>query len=163
MASSDPILDALLDSWDRNNQILIGLLRLLPPGAFDLRTHPDSPTIGEWFDHLHYCREIFVWEDAPECGHPVEEHARVVERDVDRLTEKLNSSAQLVSGAVRSRLAAGRGMDVHYDHPILMLQHLLWHDAYHHGQIKLALKLAGQPLSDDDAGPVTWDVWMDKH
>jgi hypothetical protein len=26
----------------------------------------------------------------------------------------------------------------------------------------MALKLAGHPLSDDEAGPVTWDVWMDK-
>jgi len=51
-------------------------------------------------------------------------------------------------------------MNQHYDHPLLMLQHLIWHEGYHHGQIKLALKLAGRPLSDDDAGPVTWDVWM---
>jgi hypothetical protein len=27
---------------------------------------------------------------------------------------------------------------------------------------KLTLKLAGRPLSDDDAGLVKWDVWMDK-
>jgi hypothetical protein len=23
-------------------------------------------------------------------------------------------------------------------------------------------KLAGRPLTDDEVGPVTWDVWMDK-
>ena len=33
---------------------------------------------------------------------------------------------------------------------------------YHHGQIKLALKLAGQPMSDDEAGPVSWYVWFRK-
>ena len=53
-------------------------------------------------------------------------------------------------------------MDRHYDHPILLLQHLVWHEGYHHGQIKLALKVAGLPLADEVAGPVTWDVWMDK-
>lgn len=42
------------------------------------------------------------------------------------------------------------------------LQHMIWHEGHHHGQIKLALKLAGRPLSDDEAGPVTWDIWMDK-
>jgi hypothetical protein len=26
----------------------------------------------------------------------------------------------------------------------------------------LALKLAGRPVSDDEVGPLTWDVWMDK-
>jgi uncharacterized damage-inducible protein DinB len=59
-------------------------------------------------------------------------------------------------------LASGRQMDVHYDHPILMLQHLIWHEGYHHGQIKLALKVAGRPMDDEAIGPVTWDVWMEK-
>jgi uncharacterized damage-inducible protein DinB len=62
----------------------------------------------------------------------------------------------------RTRLRAARDMDQHYDHPILMLQHMIWHEGYHHGQIKLALKLAGRTMSDDEAGPLTWDVWMDK-
>jgi len=43
-----------------------------------------------------------------------------------------------------------------------MLQHMVWHEGYHHGQIKLALKLAGHPMDDEDIGPVTWDVWMQK-
>jgi hypothetical protein len=30
----------------------------------------------------------------------------------------------------------------HYDHPILLLQHMLWHEGYHHGQISLALTAA---------------------
>jgi hypothetical protein len=50
-------------------------------------------------------------------------------------------------------------MDLNYDHPILLLQLMLWHEGYHHGQIKLALKLAGHPISDEQAGPGTWDVW----
>ena len=28
--------------------------------------------------------------------------------------------------------------------------------------MKLALKLAGQPISNDEAGPLTWDVWRRK-
>jgi uncharacterized damage-inducible protein DinB len=43
-----------------------------------------------------------------------------------------------------------------------MLQHMIWHEGYHHGQIKLALKAAGQPLDDRAIGQVTWRVWMDK-
>lgn len=53
-------------------------------------------------------------------------------------------------------------MDVHYDHPILLLQHMVWHEGYHHGQIKLVLKLAGHPLENKTAGPVTWRLWMNK-
>ena len=52
--------------------------------------------------------------------------------------------------------------DLHYDHPILFLQHMIWHEGYHHGQIKVTLKLGGRPITDQEAGPVTWDVWMRK-
>ena len=47
---------------------------------------------------------------------------------------------------MKGRVLARRNMDMHYDHPILMLQLLPWHEGYHHGQIKLALKLAGRPF-----------------
>jgi len=53
-------------------------------------------------------------------------------------------------------------MDMHYDHPILMLQHMIWHEGYHHGQMKLALKAAGLTMSNEVAGPATWRVWMRK-
>ncbi len=47
-------------------------------------------------------------------------------------------------------MRVGREMDVHYDHPILMLQHMIWHEGYHHGQIKIALKRAGCGVSDGE-------------
>jgi uncharacterized damage-inducible protein DinB len=74
----------------------------------------------------------------------------------------LNDSAKAVRDAVKSSVETGRDMNLHYDHPILLLQHMLWHEGYHHGQIKLALKLAGLTMSDNEAGPLTWDVWMRK-
>jgi len=51
-------------------------------------------------------------------------------------------------------------MILHYDHPILFLQHMIWHEGYHHGQVKLTLKMTGRPLTDQKAGRVTWGVWM---
>jgi uncharacterized damage-inducible protein DinB len=157
------MIDALLDSWARNNTILINLRRAVPDDALDIRPVAGSPTIGELFTHMHYCRLIFVVEDAPEFAKgdmPTGEWA--TERDRDRMIQMLNDSAKAVRDAVEGRLKAGRAMDTHYDHPILMLQHLIWHEGYHHGQIKLTLKLAGRPWPDSEAGLGTWDVWMDK-
>ena len=85
-----------------------------------------------------------------------------VERDSGRMAQMLNDSAKAVRDAVKSRVEAGLDMKLHYDHPILFLQHMVWHEGYHHGQIKVALKLAGHPISDKQAGPVTWDIWMKK-
>ena len=156
------LLDALLDSWDRNNTILLNLLRVLPEGGLETQAMESSPSVAELFTHVHYVRLVFVLEDAPEFARPVPEDEWVVERDRDRIAQMLNESAKAVADAVRGRLLSDRDMDVHYDHPLLLLQHMLWHEGYHHGQIKLALKLAGYPISDDEAGPLTWDVWMQK-
>ena len=39
---------------------------------------------------------------------------------------------------------------------------MIWHEGYHHGQMKLALKAVAHPMNDEEAGPVTWGVWMRK-
>jgi uncharacterized damage-inducible protein DinB len=164
MANTDgSLLDALLDSWDRNNTITVNLLRALPEGSLDLRAAEGSPTVAEMFAHMHYVRLVFVFEDAPEVHGTEPRNEWAAERDRDRMARKLDDSARVVRDAVKARLESGRPMDVHYDHPVLMFQHLIWHEGYHHAQIKLALKVAGQPLGDEEIGPTTWDVWMDKH
>ena len=57
-----PLLDALLDSWDRNNTILVNLLRALPDGGMDARAADGSPTVAQLFMHIHYVRLVFVAE-----------------------------------------------------------------------------------------------------
>ncbi len=156
------MLDALLDSWDRNNTILVNLMRALPPGGLAVRATEGGPSVAQLFTHVHFCRLVFVSEDAPEYARSLPDEEWADERDPDRIAQMLDGSAGVVREAVRTRFLANRAMELHYDHPILLLQHMLWHEGYHHGQIKLALKLAGRPLSDDQAGPVTWDVWMRK-
>lgn len=157
------LLDALLDSWDRNNRILVNLLRLIREDQLDTRPAEGSPTVVELFMHLHYVRLIFVLEDAREFAKELPAGEWQAEYDRHRMIEMLNDSAKAVHDAVKGRLEAGKPMDQHYDHPVLMLQHLIWHEGYHHGQIKLTLKLQGHAISDDEAGPMTWDVWMRKH
>jgi uncharacterized damage-inducible protein DinB len=157
------LLEALLDSWDRNNTILVNLLRTLPEGGLDAKAIEGSPSVAEMFTHIHYVRLVLVSEDAPDFATSLPDKEWVAEQDRNRIAQMLNQSAKIVRDAFTNRIETRREMDLHYDHPILFLQHMIWHEGYHHGQIKLALKVAGRPLSDDDAGPVTWDVWMDKN
>jgi uncharacterized damage-inducible protein DinB len=160
------LLEALLDSWDRNNTILVNLLRALPNRGLEARVMESSPSVTEMFTHIHYVRLVFFSEDAPEfapgLANSLPEQEWVAERDPDRIAQLLNHSAAVVRAAVKNKVEAGRDMDLHYDHPMLFLQHMIWHEGYHHGQIKLALKLAGHPITDAQAGPVTWGVWMRK-
>jgi uncharacterized damage-inducible protein DinB len=159
-APDQHLLAALLDSWDRNNTILLNLLRALPEGGLEARAMEGSPSIAQLFTHIHFVRLVFVAEDAPEFARDLPQEEWVVERDRGRIAEMLNDSAKAVRDAVASRVEAGREMDLHYDHPVLLLQHMVWHEGYHQGQMKLALKVAGRPMTDEEAGPLTWDVWM---
>jgi uncharacterized damage-inducible protein DinB len=157
------LLEALLDSWDRNNTILLNLLRALPPGGLEARAMQSSPSVSEMFTHMHYERMVSVFENAPEfVARGVPEEEWLSEPDPDRLAQMLIESARIVRNAIDARVRAGRQLDLDFDHPILLLQLLIFHESYHHGQIKLALKAAGCPVTDDQAGPLTWDIWRSR-
>ena len=158
----DHLLEAVLDSWDRNNTILLNLLRALLPGGLEARASESGRSVAELLTHVHYVRLVLVSEDAPEHAVAVPEAEWIAEPNAARIAEQLRESAVVVRAAVAGRLRSARPMDRHYDHPILLLQHLIWHEGYHHGQIKLALKAAGLPLRDGDIGPLTWGIWMRK-
>src|ERR1700735_3928114 len=89
-ASDQRLLEALLDSWDRNNTILLNLLRALPEGGLDVRAMKDSPSVAQLFSHIHYARLVLVSEDAHEFARKVPEEEWVVDRDRDRIGEMLN-------------------------------------------------------------------------
>jgi uncharacterized damage-inducible protein DinB len=162
MSDNPNLLEALLDSWDRNNTILVNLLRTLPEGGLEVRAIEGGPSIAELFTHIHFVRLVFVSEDAPEFARALPEKEWMFESNPDRIAQMLNDSAKVVRDAIKTGVESGREMNLHYDHPILFLEHMIWHEGYHHGQIKLTLKLAGHPITDEEAGPVTWDIWMRK-
>jgi uncharacterized damage-inducible protein DinB len=107
-----------------------------------------SPSVAEMFTHIHYVRLVFVFEDAPEFAGNLPEAEWVAERGPGRIAQMLNDSAKAVRDAVESRVEEGRDMNLHYDHPILLLQHMLWHEGYHHGQIKL-IRRRSEKMRDD--------------
>jgi uncharacterized damage-inducible protein DinB len=156
------LLEALLDSWDRNNKIMVNLLRAIPKEQLGDRAAADSPSVAEMFTHMHYVRLAFVFEDAPEYARPITRDEWSHELDPAILETMLNDSANAVREAVDGRLKSTGHMDQHYDHPLLFLQHMIWHEGYHHGQIKLALKLRAHALADKEIGPATWGIWIRK-
>ncbi|WP_321476291.1 DinB family protein [uncultured Paludibaculum sp.] len=156
------LLGALLDSWDRSNTILVNLLRAVPEGGLAARAMEGSPSVSEMFTHMHHERMVSVLEEAPEFAGTVPAEEWVAEADPERIAKMLNESARVVRAAIQGRVETGRAMDLNYDHPILLLQLLIFHEGYHHGQIKLALKAAGKPVTNDEAGPLTWDLWRIK-
>lgn len=153
------LLDAVLDSWDRNNTILLNLLRALPPGGLEARAMEGSPSVGQMFAHMHHERMVSVLENCPEQAGEMPAREWAAERNASRIAAMLEDSGKRVRDAVQGRIAADRQLDLEFPHPVHLIQLLIFHEGYHHGQIKLALKAAGRAIADAEAGPLTWGIW----
>jgi uncharacterized damage-inducible protein DinB len=158
----DALLDAVLDSWDRGNRSLVNLLRAIPAAGLEVRATPTSWPVAGLFLHLHHNRLFWVGENVPAFARPLPTGEWRGERDPEKIAALLDASAQLVRDAVRHLVVTGTPTRQHFDHPVLLLQHLFWHDAYHHGQVKLALKGAGLELDDDLMAPLTFALFIEK-
>ena len=107
-APDQRLLEALLDSWDRNNTIMLNLLRALPEGGLEVKAMPDSPSVAQQFTHINHERLVSVFEEAPEFAIDVPAEEWMVERDRERIAQMLNDSAKAVRDAVKGRVLAGR-------------------------------------------------------
>jgi uncharacterized damage-inducible protein DinB len=165
---NEGLLEALLDSYNRNNTILVNLLHTLPEEGMDAKAMEGSPSVAVQFSHIHQTRLSWLSLTAPEFAENLaslfrqEGETRLPERDRERVAQALNESAKAIGEAVKNRLETGqamKGKNVTYDHPILLLQHMLWHEGYHVGQMKLALKTIGYVLSDEEEEKAIWGMW----
>src|SRR3984957_12004799 len=147
-APDQRLLKALLDSWERNNTILLNLLRALPEGGLEAKAMEDSPSVAELFTHIHYVRLVFVSEDAPESARMLPKEEWVFERDLGRIAAMLNDSAEAVRDAVMGRLESGRNMALHYPPPTPLPQQMIGQGGYHHGKTKRPLRLPGPKMTD---------------
>lgn len=158
-STSAEFLEAVLEAWDRNNTVLINLVGALPAGGLQARAGAGSPTVAEMLTHLHHERMVSVQENCAEIQVATPAREWDPEPDAERIQAMLRVSGRLVREAVQARALSGRALDRDFAHPLHLIHFLTFHDGYHHGQIKLALKAAGIPLSDKEAGPLTWAVW----
>lgn len=160
----DSVVEALLDSFQRNNAILLNLLRALPEGGLAARAMEGSPSVGEQFAHIQNTRLFWLQQIAPEFaeGLPPLFYQDPDDRPAEGIVQALEESARAICKAVKHRLEAGQPMQsehARYDHPVLFLQHMLWHEGYHVGQIKLALKRMGYVMPEALEEQAIWSLW----
>jgi uncharacterized damage-inducible protein DinB len=99
-------------------------------------------------------------EDRERLG-PFPEHlleAAGTQAELDEIRTYLAQSAQAVREATARRLAEPEA-DSPYDHPILFLQHMIWHEGYHFALIHLALRNAGHEPTEEWEEANVWSQW----
>lgn len=152
--------DHLLDSWHRQCACIDNLASLLNDDLLRVKPSEDGWELADHLRHLNRSRLYWLgmatggsWEDL---SHLFEDSAPSY--DLAQLRSNLASSQATLSTWLRENLDK-EGTAGPYDHPVLFLQHMMWHEGWHAGLIMLGLRLAGHEPSDEWEDPNIWGKW----
>ncbi|HVL39949.1 MAG TPA: DinB family protein [Fimbriimonadaceae bacterium] len=160
--------EALFSSWDRQCRVIDNLLGRFRPEDLHLKPDEDGWTIAFHLAHVHGVRR-FWHMNAAGLEEPVgaslyaatgDDWADWVPTyDLQTIRARLAESGALVRDWAREALAAGVTKAGNYDHPVLYLQHMIWHEGWHVGLIMLALRRGGQEPPEEWEDAHVWDLW----
>ncbi len=157
---------ALLDSWDRQCQIVNSVATLIDEDNRHIQPSEDGWPIDRHLAHMHGVRRFFLSQVAPEHASSLisasADNQGTPLDDLDAIKACLKASEHAVRNTVEDALKSGGPMkseNVTYDNPVLFLQHMVWHDGWHIGLIFLALRLNGQEPLEEWEEPNVWGHW----
>jgi uncharacterized damage-inducible protein DinB len=157
--------EALLDSWDRQAQIVQNLAKSITPEMYDFKSGKDEWCIGEHLCHIHGTRRFWMRAVDPNSLEGlVRLHTQISEedwepiRDLPQIVDGLRASADRVKETYQKQLQSPNPQSP-YDHPVLFLQHMIWHEGWHVGAIMQALRANGQERPEEWEEPNIWGVW----
>ena len=154
------LLEVLLESWDRQCRILTAVSSLVTAETRHLRPSPESWSLDEQLAHIHECRRFWLGQIAPSFGGPLAKADG--SGSLEDIQACLEASSRAVRDAVADAVEQGREFktkNVTYDHPVLFLQHMIWHEGWHVGQILLAFRANGQEVPEEWEEPNVWSHW----
>src|SRR5579863_5483369 len=160
------IAEALLDSWDRQCTIVNNVASLIDDENRHVKPSEDGWPLDAHLAHMHGVRRFFLSKVAPE--HAADLPSAYADKegtplaDLDAIKECLRASGKAVRDAVQTGLDKGgpmAGPHVTYENPVLLLQHMVWHDGWHVGLIFLGLRQNGQEPPEEWEEPNVWGLW----
>lgn len=158
--------EQLLDSWDRQCRIVAAVASLIDDQNRHAKPSEDGWPLDRHLAHMHGVRRFFLSQVAPQQAAGLTSASSDDQgtplADLDAIKVCLKASGQAVRDAVAVGLETGDPMasaNVVYDNPVVLLQHLVWHDGWHVGLMFLALRLNGQEPPEEWEEPNVWGLW----
>lgn len=157
------LLTPLLDSWDRQCRIVDAVASLVTEENRSVKPSDDGWPLDHQLAHIHQVRKYWLTQLDPERGRALGEvftdgwEGPI--SDLDAIKGHLEQSGLAVREGVRVAIENGAQPAGGYDHPVLFLQHMIWHEGWHVGLIMLALRLAGQEPKEIWEEENVWGHW----
>jgi uncharacterized damage-inducible protein DinB len=156
------LTDALLDSWDRQCRIVDALTSLVDESNRHVKPSEDGWPLDHQLAHIHLVRQYWLSQVAPDQAKTLSDTFTdgwtTPITDLDAIKSSLKESAVAVREGTKQALQNGVPVGG-YDHPVLFLQHMVWHEGWHVGLIMLGLRLAGQEPTDEWQEERIWGEW----
>ncbi|HLO98221.1 MAG TPA: DinB family protein [Fimbriimonas sp.] len=158
------VTEALLDSWDRQCRIVSKVASLVNESNRHLKPCEDGWPLDRQLAHIHSVRHFFLKNIDPDRGNAIESSFtdgwQTPISDLDKIKALLDQSGPAARDAVADALQKNGVQKIGwYDNPVLYLQHMVWHEGWHVGQIFTALRLGGQEVQEEWEEPNVWGEW----
>jgi uncharacterized damage-inducible protein DinB len=166
-AQQNSLAEVILESWDRQVQILTNICSLIGETEKNLKPSEDGMPLYKQMCHIHEVRNGWLETVSPQLaetlGHTYNKvgDTWVPIEDLEEIRKQLALSGAAIAAAMREHLKAGTQRVGPYTHPIHFLQHMIWHEGYHFALITLALRLGGKEPEEVWEERNVWGIWRD--
>lgn len=158
------MIEQLLDSWDRQASMVGSVAELVTEENRGLKPNTECMSLDQQLCHIHEVR--YWWLGAVSKEHQARlgdvyievEGKHLPISDLVEIRNQLAISAKAVRDAAEIGLNLG-GKFGPYDNALLFIQHMVWHEGYHVGQIYAALMPAGLAPDENWEEKHIWELW----
>lgn len=159
--------EALLESWDRQCEIVNNVAGLVTEETRHFKPSEDGWPLYHQLAHMHLVRKgwlnLLSQDRASALPKTFTDGWTTPIEDLEEIKRALKESEIAIREVMRDHLEKGtqrvEGSGGHYDHPVFFLQHMIWHEGWHVGLIFLAFRMNGQELQEEWEEPNVWSKW----
>ena len=141
----------LVETWHIHNRIVLYVLDAVARETLESAPPTKGRSTGEIFAHIHNVRLMWLKAAAPDLLDGVEKVEKEVASNRETLREAVEMSGRAVGELLSRGVEAGGKIKGFKPHATAFLGYLIAHEAYHQGEIGIALAQAGHPLDKKTA------------